>query len=208
MDLPQIYGRFYGECEWLIAEINKALHLARTPSIDEAQSRVGVRAQEMALVRTVDSWSRFCRALIIESSCSNPRTFNGTVVPNAPGIGSRIDALNLISNTYKSRPGREPSWHIPKYAIRAAGDLGISNLLTVTAALGSTPNPIDDLRVIRNCIVHRSPKNFHDAGAVINSYGYSGLGLHDFVALHVFPGITMFEKWVLSIRSIAHASIQ
>ena len=208
MALANLYGRFHGECEWLISEINKTLDIANVSSHDAAQERVYTRAQEMVIVRTIDSWGRFCRGIIIQSSFSTPRTLSGILVPNAPGIRSEGDALNRISKLYRSRPGREPPWHVPGQAIRAAKELNINNLLTVGAALGSTPNPIDDLRAIWNCMVHRSPRNFHRASTIISGYGHRGLEIHDFIALPVFPGITMFEKWILTIRSIARASIQ
>ena len=208
MDLPRLYGNFYGESERLIVDINRSRSLAASSRQRGIEERVYIRAQQMSVIRVIDSWGRFCRSLIFLSSYANPRTESGLIVAKAPGIQSRQDVARRIGQLYKARPQKEPSWHIPKYAVDAARNLQIDNLTTVSLALGSTPNPIDDMCILRNAIAHRSFNAIDRMNQVVAKHGHIGLDAHEFITVSIVPGITIFEDWMLQVRSIARAAVQ
>ncbi len=207
MDLVRLYGRFHGETEGLVRDMKQAKSLADKHTESWEHSQVYIRAQQMIIIRAVDSWGKYCRSIILESCYATPKTESGTVVTRAAGILSRSDALAKVSQRYYRPPHREPSWHVPSEAIGAARYLGINNFTSVSLALGSTPNPIDDLRILRNSLAHRSMHAINRMNQVILNYGYKGLDAQEFLTMTKLPGILIFEDWMMTIRGIARAAI-
>lgn len=124
---------------------------------------------EYCLVALQDSWSRFVRDLILRSSLGNATTARGRKLPPGPKGAIRLsEALRLLQKGWAKKAkkqGWEPYWYSVNEASRAATILAIPNSGDVLAALGSSANPIEELRPIRNFAVHRLPSTAANAAA-------------------------------------------
>jgi hypothetical protein len=111
----------------------------------------------MAVVRLHDSWTRFCRELIVLSAYGNTVTFSGNQISKSnPLITDLASVIPLLmSSLYRKPQWSEPRWGTARDCIDAATRLGIQNLSTVAAAIGAANSPGNELRIIRNFYAHR-----------------------------------------------------
>lgn len=163
--------------------------------------------REMCVVRLYDAWGNFCRELIVQSAGCEPTTKSGIRVPLAPKIAKRNDVIPVLMSTYANRT-REPYWPSPYESVDAATRLKIANATTVTSAIGVTPSPLPDLRVVRNFAAHRNEETGREFQRVAATLGLGpSAQVDDAVKTLVVPGIPLFERWVLVLRSMAEAAI-
>lgn len=114
---------------------------------------------ERALIQIQIEWEHYVRALILDSATGSYSNTSGRIRSTIhPSITSREVAAHLLIHSYPNRR-HEPDWYLPNQAIDAAVRLGISNMAQISAELGITPWPIDDLRHLRNFIAHRSKRS-------------------------------------------------
>lgn len=165
-------------------------------------------ARESATVQLQDRWGNFCRSLVLASAVGRIRTSSGVVIPKTrPSL--HVALLDLRAS-FAGRDGKppywEPKWFDPAESIDAAQRLGISNYATVSAALGSTPSPLDDLRTIRNFFAHRGEL----AGRTMRTALMlaSGEAAHSYLTEIRIGGASRFEAWVRTLRRMARASIR
>ena len=119
-----------------------------------------VAEQSYAIIRVHDAWSRFCRTLVLTSATGGVWTVRNRYLLPAPGVGKKGDPLATLKSTYPARIQRqtqwEPKWYFPDQTIEASERLRIENRASVSAALGSVGNSVNDLRLCRNYLAHRS----------------------------------------------------
>lgn len=200
--LNEIYRRFLAETAWLLLEFN-VCHSA----LKNGDSRLHRLGGEMAVIRLHDAWARFCRELVIRSAGCTPYTATGLRLNRVPGVGRRADVVPQLLSTYPNRR-YEPRWHDAVECINAAQRLRITNLATVSGALGATSSPVTDLRHVRNFFAHRwkgtadqiRRRSFFNASMQFN--------LEDLVGQLVPSGITRMESWIIDMRDIAEAAVQ
>jgi hypothetical protein len=165
-------------------------------------------ARESATIGLQDRWGSFCRSLILVSAVGPARTSSGMGIPRQNPTAA--EALRVLRSSFTGRSKKsatwEPKWFDPSEAIDAAQRLGIPNLSTVSAALGSTPSPLDDLRVVRNFFAHR--------GQLAGSTMRNSLGLGSTLAAHTYltevriGGALRFETWVRTLQRMARAAVR
>lgn len=170
---------------------------------------VSLNTTDGCVVRLYDSWNRFCRELIICSAAMLPMTASGTIVGRAPKISRRADVLPTLILALKKKPMfGEPRWADAQECLTAAKALTLVNYSTVSAAIGATPSPADDIRKTRNFVAHRNPKTAIELRAIASAYGAPLPQVESMLRHVVSPGITIFAKWIEELRTLAEASIQ
>ncbi len=164
-------------------------------------------ARDGALIRLQDDWGRFCRDLILISAVGGCSTVAGIALPNR--AASPRDALTILRSSFSGRakpPDWEPKWFIANQALDAARRLRVGNLAAVSGALGSTPSPLEEIRVLRNFVAHRSER------AAIEARRYSGLnhlkGLHAYLQSLQSGGSSLLETWVRQLQVMAESAVQ
>ena len=162
---------------------------------------------EMSVIRLHDSWARFCRELVIQSAGCKPYTANGIQLPLAPSIRRKSEVISVLFNTYQRRRF-EPKWARPSECIDAARRLNIANLGTVSATIGATNSPAEDLRLVRNFFVHRAENSANEIKAKNLLATGIKINLENTAGVIVTPGVTMMESWIIDLRNIAEAAIQ
>jgi hypothetical protein len=202
--LESAYKRFAKEADWLAAEFEAAIQIVRFQKVN----RFARLTAEMAVVRLHDSWARFTRELIVLSAGAKPFTASGIRLSLAPGVKRIEDVIPQLLRSYRQPRNYEPTWAQPSKAIDAARRLAIQNLTTVTAAIGATNLPAEEIRPLRNFLVHRGKNS---ATMVKHHPTYSGLQrlcIEDTAGAYVPSGATRFEAWILNFKSVALAAIQ
>lgn len=175
--------------------------------LNNTESKLHRLGGEMVVVRLHDAWARFCRELVIMSAGCKPYTATGIPLNRVPGVKQRGDVVPKLISTYSSRR-YEPRWADATECIDAARRLGIGNFSTVSAALGATNSPVDDLRHVRNFFAHRR-KGTADKVRARSFYGAAmNIKVEDLVGQVVPPGTTRMESWVIDMRIVAEATIQ
>ncbi len=169
-----------------------------------------VQAREMSVIRLHDAWARFCRELIIISSYARPYSINGVIVPKAPDIRSRGDAISRAKIKTRKGGRREPRWADANESISAAQRLSITNFLNVSGGLGMTPSPVDDLRRMRNFFAHRNATTAKHVRSIARSIGMAAQARPiDWASQPQLPsGVALFEIWVIQLRQMAYIAVQ
>ena len=202
LDLP--YRRFLKSSAWLLAEFNRDLLALQAKKLPPSSFCL---LPEMATLRLHDEWARCCREIVLCSAADEPKTANGNILAKAPNVNQRADAIAVsIRSTAQRR--FEPRWATASESLAAAQSLRLSNLMTVSGALGAANSPAEDLRHVRNFFAHRAENTaakvrarpFFTAGLELNAVGLLATG--------VPGGTSRFEFWVLGLRAIAAAAIQ
>ena len=171
---------------------------------------IGVRVRALCVIQLHDAWVRFNRRLIVESAGGRPRAITSRRLSLAAGVASRQDViLQLRRLCPKKPPWWEPRWGDATEGIAAARRLGVSNLSTISAALGSTPSPVDDLRLIRNFYAHRGYETAQNVIRIVQRYSLTGIQHADqLIIAPTAPGMALFEAWVFDLLIIAEAAVQ
>lgn len=171
-----------------------------------------VRASTRAhcVIRLYDAWSRFCRLVVIVSAGARPVTVASGRVGRAPGISSVTDVLPTLRALHpKVPPGWEPRWGRAADCLAAARDLRIGNFPTVSAAIGVTPSPAEDLRIVRNFYAHRGEVTVSQARGVAVRVGMSGKSHPDHIPVFLARGgLPVYELWIVDLMEVAEASVQ
>jgi len=199
------YRRFLAETAWLLTAFDAGLAgLGSAHALGELHRLSG----EMAVVRLHDAWGRFCRELIISSAGCRPFTASGVRLVCPPGIRGRPDVIPFLLNSYNKPRTYEPKWAVSHDCLDAAQRIGIANFATVTAAIGSTNSPVEDLRRVRNFFAHRGKWSADEVRSRFSFPVGSPLTLEALAGQLVPPGITRMESWVNGLRTVAGAAIQ
>jgi hypothetical protein len=165
----------------------------------------------MAVVRLHDAWARFCRELIIRSASVTTESATGFVSQPAPDIERRQHVLPKWAASFKKpKPaGWEPRWGDPTEALDAANRVGVNNAGRIASGLAATPNPLDDLRRVRNFLAHRGHKGADDVAQIAVALGEPrGTPVHELIVVPVPPGETVFMTWVRGLEAMAYLSVQ
>lgn len=168
--------------------------------------------REQCVIQIHDAWARFCRELVLQSAAEVPTTLSGTIVARAPGINSRADVLPLLRSTYKGKIAKskdwEPKWAIATQCIDAIFRLNLANRANLSAAIGISPSPLEDLRQVRNFIAHRSMETSLKVQNVATNLGLARPATADDLLISLVPpGVTVFRSWVHDLETIAQLAV-
>jgi hypothetical protein len=190
--------------------------IANALSAQRPGGALEVQLAEYSLGALQDAWSRFVRDLIIRSSLGNATTASGTILgASKHGILTQRDALSILRSQW-TKAGMpawwEPSWFRVDAATTAVTILAPGNGSNVVAAIGSSANPIDDLRALRNFAAHRLPNTaaLADAVRVANRSGSwrQPRDIIGAVARGGAPGEVLFDSWCRRLRVVAAAAVK
>jgi hypothetical protein len=188
--------------------------LARHASTDTEEE---FALAEYCMVALQDSWSRFVRDLILRSSSGNSTTSTGRKVPPGPRGRLRLRTSIFVVQKDWTKTGKqagwEPNWYSVEHAGRAITILGTSNGAEMMAAIGSSTNPIDDVRPIRNFAAHRLPATARAADAVAQNRlaGRKWRQPRDIVTSDTgAPGATvsLYAEWCVRFKAVAVAAVR
>ena len=155
------------------------------------------------VVRLQHLWGEFCRELIARSSIGGARTMEGTYLPRVSGVRQWKDVEEIARETTGAR--RDVPWHIPERSARIALKLAPKNATQIATALSSV-SPIDEIRAIRNYVVHpnRDTRVKYDAAARRAGALDPDPDPDILLTSKVHPGnVTRFEYWAAQIRIVA-----
>lgn len=188
--------RLSSELAWLRQEHHAA-------SLASKRTRREQLAAEMAVIRMHDAWARYCRELVILSATGNTATLNGVIVPEV--IRRRSDVVPILLATYKKQK-YEPRWEKATECIDAASRLKVSNLTTLTAALGAANSPAEEIRLVRNFYAHRKRGA---AARALECNGFKGPRPVVFdLASYRNAGETYIDSWSSGLVLVATAASQ
>ena len=155
------------------------------------------------VVRLQHLWGEFCRELITRSSIGGARTMEGTRLPRVSGVRQWKDVEKIARETTGRR--LDVPWHIPEQSARIALKLAPKNATQIVTALSSV-SPIDEIRAIRNYVVHPNLDTRVKYGAAARRAGALDPDPDPDILLttKVYPGnVTRFEYWAAQIRIVA-----
>ena len=202
--LVQIYNNILSESEWLMNSHKFALKkYVAQPKFRESQL-----VMEMAVIRLHDMWTRFSRELIIISAGGRPYTAAGVRLSYVPGVKKIRDVIPMLKKSYGNRWRFEPKWFFATKCLDAANRLKIQNYNIISGALGSTNSPVEELRVVRNYMAHRSISAADEIRAQLWWNPKIKLDVYDLSGRMVTGGTTAMENWVYRLRIVAEAAIQ
>lgn len=151
---------------------------------------------EKALMQIQVEWEHFVRDLILDSATGTFRNSSGPVVSQVfPKIRSREAAAHILVASYQNRRF-EPDWYIPTEAINAAIRLDVSNAAQISAELGLTPWPIDELRHLRNFIAHKSKRSALSVRGTGLVPSTGEIDVIDIALEYGAGGIKRYEGWI------------
>lgn len=183
-----------------------ALALEIGPILGSPLSSTDRRRAEYATFQLQNLWELYVRNFILLSATGKAASVTGPLPPSVPrNYRSREAACHYLLRQTRNR--YEPKWYRPLEAIRAATALHISNLGQVSGAIGSTPWPLDDLRLTRNFFAHRS-KN---SALELRELGW--FGPNDVISVETtltpfgVGGVRRFDSWCASIKVVSKAML-
>lgn len=194
----------------------EATRIAGALAVQRPGGALEIEMAEYGLVALQDAWSRFIRDLIIRSSLGNAVTSAGTVIrAGQHGVMRQRDALDLLRRGWskKGMPSWwEPYWYRVDASTKAITILGPGNGGNIAAAIGSSANPVEDLRLVRNFAVHRLPSTAEDAGAVARGNSSAPWRQpRDIVGATARGGLAaevLFDSWCRRLRVVAAAAVK
>jgi hypothetical protein len=176
-----------------------------------------VAVSEYCLVSLQDSWNRFTRDLVLRSALGNAVTATGRSLPPPGGRPIRqVDAMDQLRRNWPTG-GVKPAWWEPRWfnvddANKAITILRIANSGNVTAAIGSSTNPWNEVRMVRNFVAHRLPSTAREAASVASLVAVNKWRQPRDIILATAPGAfpsdSVYEVWCRRLVAVAHAAVQ
>lgn len=205
MNLGARYWRFSRNAHAIGAAFE---HATMTP-VDPECSATHALARENATIQLQDQWSAYCRDMITASWRGGCTTLGGVVIPKRAGLSSYASAVAALRATYvgtaKKSKYWEPKWFDPVQALDAAKRLGVPNLPTLSAGLGLTPSPLDELRAVRNYFAHRGPESCDRLQPFLGARATVAL-VHQHVSAPTLAGVPQLVRWVHELDTMAWAA--
>lgn len=155
-----------------------------------------------SILRLQLEWESFIRRLVCHSATGKFKNSTGTVRSALPQhFHSARQVEHYISQVW-GRKGLGPNWSIPAEAIGAVKKLRLSNSGQINAVLGSTPWPLEDLRLIRNFVCHRSTSSATRLRSKILTCSPISSELTDCVFVF-HRGVPLYQYWIDQMRLIS-----
>ncbi len=178
-------------------------HLKRVEACS-APKEEDILIVERCLIQLQIEWENFVRNFILDSATGRYRDNSGPIVSNLSSAPkSREQAGHLLVSLYPRRQF-EPDWYLPAQAIDAAQRLRVSNAPNIALQLGVTPWDLDDLRLLRNFLSHRSKRSALSLKSCRNWLGTNrSISSLDFAFQSSRAGNANFEMWLMSMKYIS-----
>lgn len=184
-----------------------ALHAEMTPLMCGGPLNAVERRQaEHITFQLQNVWEIYVRNFILWSATGRASGLAGPLPASVPRVYRNREAVGyyLLQVTRKRF---EPKWYRPADAINAARRLNIANVANVAAAIGSTPWPLEGLRLTRNFFAHRS----RSCALELRALNWFGPGDTIEVETTVFPfdsgGVRRFDAWCAAMKVVGRAML-
>lgn len=164
------------------------------------------RRAEHITFQLQNAWEIYVRNFILLSATGRATTVSGPLPPSVPAsYRSREAACHYLLALSPDR--FEPKWYQPKAAIKAAKNLQIPNYSNVSAAIGSTPWVLDELRLVRNFFAHRS----RSSAVALRALGWfapsEAISVENTLVPYVPGGARRFEFWCANMKAISKSML-
>jgi hypothetical protein len=206
--LDTLHSRFDADINQVEADFRAAR--------ESADRRRVVATGERCVVFLQDSYSRFVRDLIIRSSLGNATTASGTrLPPGARGVLRQSDALAFLRKGWPPKKNTKPPWWEPNWY--RAKEWGIAlrllkpaNSATISAALGSSTSPAEQIRLVRNFAVHRGAGSALGISQVAMGVGVAGAWQQpcDILVFSTGGVVCQLEELCARLRAISAAAVR
>ena len=135
-------------------------------------------------------WGEFCRHVVTTSALGGCTTMDGMFLNSARGISCVSDILNAINANSISGPSLR--WGDPTWTVRRASRIQPANIQQISLGVGAVP--YDEVRRVRNFIMHSNPHTRAEFDRVAIRYSLPGISA-DALLLHRLPGgFTLMES--------------
>lgn len=164
-----------------------------------------------------DAWNRFLRDLVLTSASGACTGLGGSTY--VPAVArSESDAMQRLSSAARSFGIRlvngEPNWYNLSMLASCAAALGLQNDQVLVSALSSTtirlgqvsvPSPLEEVRLCRNYIAHKSTGTRRGVEGIIHPTVFAGISDH---CRRLRYGVETFQEWGEGMISLAYAASQ
>jgi hypothetical protein len=173
-------------------------------------------SEDGCLVSLWDAWTRFLRSLVVLSASGTTVGLAGTVYfPAVARAENQVIAdLNANRRGHKFRIiGTEPKWNDSDSLDDIMSFLGLPNATVITGAVGSSfvtlgttvvDNPLEEIRICRNFVAHKSGATLGDVKAYARS-PYIDLSTH---LRQRRSGVETFSEWKDCLLVLAESAAQ
>jgi hypothetical protein len=197
-NLGVLTERFRLESDWILDRYVISLKRMKSSPYPDRGAQL---ENEMCIIRVHDSWARFCRDLIFFSYIGG-FTKTGKKIPPVTGGRTYSDFMACYKATFKKPPRFEPKWATASDAIDVAQRVKVSNVGTISSALGAVNSPANELRIVRNYYAHRVADTADKIKSISWVVGNKNLKLTpvDIPGAITMGGISYFEQWVYDLQ--------
>ena len=127
----------------------------------------------------------------------------GTYLPRVSGVRQWKDVEKIALETTGVRQPRDVPWHIPERSAQIAQKLAPKNAAQIVTALSSV-SPIDEIRAVRNYVVHPNFDTRVKYDAAARRAGVFDSDPDILLTSKVQPGnVALFEYWAVQVRTVA-----
>jgi hypothetical protein len=159
-----------------------------------------------------DAWNRFVRRLVLTNSAGSCIGISGITYTPTVSRNPAQTLQTIIGSPIKTSYG-EPNWqHVPTISA-VSSLLGLQNSSNIIGAIASSTittipgatmaNPLEEIRVIRNYIAHKSQRNLQLARSYMTN-PVSDVNGH--LWQKTTGGIERFTAWTDGVAAIAEAA--
>ncbi|MEV0294235.1 hypothetical protein [Nocardia sp. NPDC050710] len=214
--LPFILSSIAADLEREVFEIELAFEAcSHHDSITGFNTTYGA-GEDGCVVSLWDAWNRFMRALIL-TSCAGPFEGASGHLYTPPNVFIESAALLELKKAAKKTNIKvvrtEPNWYDSLATADFCSALSLPNAAVITSAVQSSqivdftgaivPNPLSEVRKMRNYIAHKNHLTFSD----ITALGLSSNDPRAFISQIVTGGTSRFTEWTTGLIAVANAAV-
>ena len=149
-------------------------------------------------------WGEFCRGLVIASALGGYSRLSGVLAASALNISRQSDIPQVIKEKSVAGPGLR--WEDPKWTAGKINLLKLNNDQEILLGIGAVP--FDDLRRVRNFVIHPNPHTRSEFEVVAVRYSLFGADPYDLLMYRSPGGGTVMEGWVRDLQSAALEAVR
>ena len=196
--LGLVYSRFHDRTEHILRSF--MVPLPKNPQDAMNCAFIHSAGQVQLINRLLVLWGEYCRNIVIISAAGNALTIQGTSLVPSPGIRKTSDIKFALGARFDAGPGTK--WDYPQWALAQAIVLKPSNLSQIN--LGFTGAPTEDLRVVRNFLVHPNKNTMFKYQYLTQAMGFRNAKPETLLASNQENGGTVLESWIADFQNAAY----
>ena len=150
-----------------------------------------------SVIRLQLLWGEFCRELIVKSAIGGCVTRADQTLDQVPNVKKVSDILGIIKLKDLGSPAAK--WEEPQFAINQALTLNVKNINSIQLGLGGASMVADNIKCVRNYLVHPNRNNRNKYVNMIRILGFHDLPPDQLLYQAVIGGETVFENWLSTL---------